>query len=152
MGVIRWEEDADGKWQGHLGWSHVATAGCYAAPDGSDVFALTVREEFPGSVSFVSPDESIGDCKDAADDMLQEWLDDAGLMPKPFHHEPPLPAWFGWLHRKDRGLPRLRSRLPWNGILGSARASGIPRRADHGQHCGHIRHQGRSNPECAAAL
>ena len=82
MGVIRWEEDADGKWQGHLGWSHVATAGLYAAPDGSDIYALSVREEFPGFKTSVSPYESIGDCKDGAEALIQEWINEVGLVSK----------------------------------------------------------------------
>lgn len=82
MGVIRWEEDADGKWQGHLGWSHVATAGLYTAPDGSDIYALTVREDFPGFKEFVDPYESIDACKEGTEELIQEWLDEAGLVPK----------------------------------------------------------------------
>jgi hypothetical protein len=79
MSVIRWEEDVDGKWQGHLGWSHVATAGLYTAPDGSDVFALTTREGFPGFKESVDPYESIDACKDGAEELIQEWLDVSGL-------------------------------------------------------------------------
>lgn len=85
MGVIRWEKDADGKWQGWLGWSHVATAGRYTAPDGSDIYALTTLEDFPGFKTFVDPYESIDACKGGAEELIQEWMDEAGLMsaPKP---------------------------------------------------------------------
>ena len=83
MGVIRWEEDTEGKWQGWLGWSHVATAGLYTAPDGSDIYALTTLEDFPGFKAVVDPYESINACQDGAEELIQEWLDAAGLMQAP---------------------------------------------------------------------
>ncbi len=94
MGVmtkIRWKSDDGGKWQGHLGWCHVATVGNYPDHKGKSRFTLSVLEDFPGFNAFFEPCESMEHGTEIADELLQEWLDASGLVFKLASVEPQLP-------------------------------------------------------------
>ncbi|MGO7273921.1 hypothetical protein ACCT18_01285 [Rhizobium ruizarguesonis] len=86
MGVIRWEDYRDGELVGFLGKDHVCTINVTKVGT-LTCWTIEVEYRFPGGHAAEFRDTKIPtfseeDAKRIADQLLQDWMDDVGLMPK----------------------------------------------------------------------